>query len=82
MNHDRTFSADIPYLFFANTIYDARKLSDCISIALRMKTICLTDKQHKLQAKDSMKNQCRYTRRFMYLCAILELLLHTGETIS
>lgn len=52
MNHDARFSADIPYLFFANSIYEARKLSSCISIALRMKTICSSDKQHKLQAKD------------------------------
>lgn len=52
MNHDAQFSADIPYLFFANSIYEARKLSSCISIGLRMKTICSSDKQHKLQAKD------------------------------
>lgn len=52
MNCDILFSADIPYLFFANYIYEARKLSSCISIALRMKTICSSGKQHKLQAKD------------------------------
>ena len=52
MNYDTRFSADLPYLFFENSIYEARKLSSCISIALRMKTICSSDKQHKLQAKD------------------------------
>lgn len=46
------FSTDIQYLFFSNSIYEARKLSSCILIALRMKTICSSDKQHKLQAKD------------------------------
>ena len=51
MNSDTRFSNEIPYLFFANSVYEARKLSDCISIALRMKSSS-TNSIQKLKAGD------------------------------
>lgn len=57
MNSDRRFSADISYIFFANSIYEARKLSDCVSVALRMRNSNNKENKAKITAGELTKSE-------------------------
>lgn len=56
MNADKRFSSDISYIFFSNSIYEARKLADCVSVAIRMRNN-INKQKEKITAADLKRHE-------------------------